>query len=98
MNPKSIDHIIESEIFVIGGGFAGCFAAIKCKQLGKDVVLVDKGYISRSGVSQFPGANISISFPGDDKDLQIRDTIERGEYLNHQEWVKIQHYETYDLA
>jgi len=73
-------------------------SAIKCKQLGKDVVLVDKGYISRSSTAQFPSGNISISFPEDDKDLQIRDTIERGEYLNDQQWVKIQMNETYDLA
>lgn len=98
MNSKSFNHVIQSEVLVIGGGFAGCFAAIKCKQLGKDVVLVDKGYVSRSGVSQFPGGNISISFPQDDKDLQIRDTIERGEYINDQEWVKIQIHETYDQA
>lgn len=98
MNSKSFDHVIQSEILVIGGGFAGCFAAIKCKRLGKDVVLVDKGYISRSATTQFPGGNISISFPEDDKDLQIRDSIERGEYINDQEWVKIQIDETYDLA
>jgi succinate dehydrogenase/fumarate reductase flavoprotein subunit len=98
MNTNSIDHVIQTEILIIGGGFAGCFAAIKCRQLGKDVVMVDKGYISRSCTAQFPSGNISVSFPEDDKDLQIRDTIERGEYLNDQEWVKIQMYETYDLA
>ena len=34
---------IKTDILIVGGGLAGCFAAIRAKQLGADVVLVDKG-------------------------------------------------------
>ena len=47
------ENIIETDILVIGGGMAGCFAAIKAKEQGADVTLVDKGYVSRSGSSPF---------------------------------------------
>ncbi len=95
---KTLDHVIESEILVIGGGFAGCFAAIKAEQLSKNVLLVDKGYISRSCQSMFPSGNISVFLPGHNKTLWMKEMIEGGEYLNDQEWVRIQIEETYPLV
>ncbi len=95
---KTLDHVIENEILVIGGGFAGCFAAIKAKQLGKNVLLVDKGYVSRSCQSMFPSGNISVCLPDHDKNVWLRELIEGGEYLNDQEWVKIQIEETCPLV
>jgi len=60
--------------------------------------LVDKGYISRKWRQSVSWREHQYKFSKDDKDLQIRDTIERGEYINDQEWVKIQIHETYELA
>ena len=45
------DKIIETDVLVIGGGLAGCFAAVRARELGADVTLVDKNYIGRSGCS-----------------------------------------------
>jgi succinate dehydrogenase/fumarate reductase flavoprotein subunit len=98
MNTKSLDHTITTEILIIGGGFAGCFAAIKAKQAGKDVLVVDKGYISRSCQSMYPSGNIGVCLPDHDKNLWMRELIEGGEYINDQEWVKIQVEETYPLV
>jgi succinate dehydrogenase/fumarate reductase flavoprotein subunit len=36
------ENVIETGILVIGGGMAGCFAAIKAREKGVDVTLVDK--------------------------------------------------------
>ena len=47
---------IETDVLVIGGGMAGCFAAIKAKDKGLDVTLVDKGYVSKSGQTPFAGS------------------------------------------
>ncbi|MBU2499400.1 MAG: FAD-dependent oxidoreductase, partial [Proteobacteria bacterium] len=45
---------ILSDILVVGGGAAGCFAAIKARENGVEkVVLVDKGYVGKSGCSKF---------------------------------------------
>lgn len=98
MNLKKMQYINESEILVIGGGLAGCLAAIKARQRGRKVMIVDKGYISRSCQSQFPSGNISVCLPENNKGLWMQETIEGGEYLNDQEWVKIQLEETYPLV
>ncbi len=96
MNPKAIDHVIETEVLVVGGGLAGCFAALKCNALGRKVVVAEKGYVSICQ-SRWPGANISVCLPGDDKDLWLKEFVVGGEYLNDQEWVKIQIEDAYPL-
>ena len=40
---------VESDVLVLGGGLAGCFAAISAARKGKKVVLVEKGATKRSG-------------------------------------------------
>jgi succinate dehydrogenase/fumarate reductase flavoprotein subunit len=47
------ETVLETDILVIGGGFAGVFAAVKAKEQGNDVILVDKGTVGRSGLSPF---------------------------------------------
>jgi succinate dehydrogenase/fumarate reductase flavoprotein subunit len=46
---KSLMDIIKTDILVIGGGIAGCFAAIHASEMGKGVVLLDKATIRRGG-------------------------------------------------
>jgi len=87
--------IVTSDILVIGGGLAGGWAAIKAKELGAEVVVVDKGQVGRSGSSVFAAGSISVCYPEDDHEVWFQEIIERGEYLNDQEWVKIQLNETY---
>lgn len=43
------EESVTSDILVLGGGLAGCFAAISAAQRGKKVVLVEKGATKRSG-------------------------------------------------
>ncbi len=40
---------IESDVLVLGGGLAGCYAAIAAARRGQRVVLVEKGATERSG-------------------------------------------------
>ena len=40
---------VESDVLVLGGGLAGCYAAIAAARRGKSVVLVEKGATERSG-------------------------------------------------
>ena len=49
-------EIIETDVLIIGGGIAGVFAAIKAKEQGVDVTLVDKGTVGKSGLSPWFGA------------------------------------------
>ncbi len=90
MSTKFTWEEIDTEVLVVGGGLAGSYAAIKAKEYGNDVLLVDKSYVGRSGASTFAAGTINIFFPEeDDWDAWFKEIIERGEYLNDQEWVDI---------
>ncbi len=43
------DEIIETDVLIIGGGIAGCVAAVKASEFGVDVTVLEKAAIRRSG-------------------------------------------------
>ncbi|MBI2865972.1 MAG: FAD-dependent oxidoreductase [Chloroflexi bacterium] len=43
------DRVISTDVLVLGGGLAGCMAAIRAREQGVRVTLVDKAAIRRSG-------------------------------------------------
>ena len=43
------EETVESDVLVLGGGLAGCFAAIAAARRGQKVVVVEKGATKRSG-------------------------------------------------
>ena len=48
-NETEIEETVSSDVLVLGGGMAGCYAAIAAARKGKSVVLVEKGATVRSG-------------------------------------------------
>jgi len=98
-----VENVVETDVLVIGGGMAGCFAAIKAKEQGVDVILVDKGYVSKSGQTPFAGA-FRVFNPewGHDLDAWMDQVNTMGEYVNNREWTEIVFKESYarrqDLA
>ncbi len=48
-NEFGIEETVETDVLVLGGGLAGCFAAIAAAEKGQKVVLVEKGATKRSG-------------------------------------------------
>ncbi len=42
-------EVVQSDVLVLGGGLAGCYAAIAAARRGEKVVLVEKGATERSG-------------------------------------------------
>ncbi len=82
-------EIHVTDVLVVGGGIAGCFAAIKAKEAGADVILVDKGYVGKSG--QTPHTNTFAAFNPEVHDIEkwmdVCNTT--GDYLNDRDWSRI---------
>lgn len=90
---------VTADILVIGGGIAGCFAAIKAKQTGVDVILVDKGYVGKSGQSAYATDFLAFSTDkGHDFDDWMQCINKSSEYVNNRYWTELtirKSYETY---
>lgn len=91
---------LETDVLVLGGGLAGCFAAITAKRAGAGrVMLADKSVPGKSGCSTFAAGVLAVFFPHKDNLEQwMTELVELGEFLNHQEWLQIVLESTYSLT
>jgi len=91
------ENMVETDILVVGGGIAGCFAAIKAREQGIDVILVDKGAVGRSGQTPF-ATDFLVFNPewGHDYDEWMDQVHRLGEYVNNKEWTEITFKESID--
>ena len=48
-NELDITETLSCDVLVLGGGLAGCYAAIAAARRGQSVILVEKGATARSG-------------------------------------------------
>jgi succinate dehydrogenase/fumarate reductase flavoprotein subunit len=85
-----LENHIATDVLVIGGGMAGCFAAIKARESGLDVTLVDKGYVSKSGQTPFAGS-YAVYNPdwGHDLEAWMKQVNTVGEYVNNRVWTEL---------
>jgi succinate dehydrogenase/fumarate reductase flavoprotein subunit len=88
---------LETDVLVIGAGWAGFFAAIKAKEAGANVIMVDKGFASRSGASSMNDGHVTVYNEewGASLDAWKRQHAELGEYMNNPEWTEISCLESY---
>ncbi len=92
----ALETEIVTDVLVIGGGYAGCFAAIKAKEQGVDVTLVDRGHIGKSGES--PWATNTVVFNpewGHDLAAWMNQVNFLSEYVNDPEWTEITFKDSY---
>lgn len=87
----ALQTIIDCDVLVIGGGIAGCFAAIKAREMGLDVLMVNKGYVGFSGST--PDALLGYMVCNPEWGIDIKACVEtinqKGEYVNDREWTEI---------
>jgi len=86
----------KTDVLVIGGGLAGCFAAVTAREAGAEVILADKNYCGKSGNSHF--ARDMMLFReewGDNFQDWLNQFISLGEYINDREWDEIIIRESY---
>lgn len=91
MNSTICEKRIKTNVLVVGGGMAGFFAAIKAKERGLDVTLIDKGFIGKTGSTHFQGGDILFFRPERGHKLEEWENLisEKGEYLSNRDWVEI---------
>ena len=88
---------IDTDVLVIGGGFAGCFAAIKAVEAGAKVIMAVKGRAGRSGLT--PWANSWFVFKdtqGVTREQYLEQFVLSGEHINNMDFVEILMAESYE--
>ena len=88
---------LHTDVLVVGGGYAGCFAAVKAVEAGADVVMAVKGRTGRSGLT--PWANSWFVFAdtrGVSREDYVRQFVLSGEYLANMQFVDALIDESYE--
>lgn len=79
---------IDTDVLVIGGGPAACWAAIHARAAGAEVVLVDKGYCGTSGATAPAGTGVWYVAPDPAARAQAKAGREAlGGYLADHYWM-----------
>ena len=80
--------IYTTDVLVIGGGLAGCWAAIAATRQGSRALVVDKGFVGGSGCSVFAGGVVLYLTPDDDPADFVREHCRESELLIDPTWVE----------
>ncbi len=76
------------DVLIIGGGPAGCWAALEAVASGARVVLVDKGYCGSSGATASAGTQIWYVRPDpDEREAAMASREAMGGYLSERSWM-----------
>ena len=90
MHDRPQTRVIESDVLVVGGGMAGCFAAIKARDAGASVVLADKGTCGKAGQTPFAGGMLVFNVAwGDDLEAWLHQIDVYGDHLNRRDWTEL---------
>ena len=91
MGIGSNERFITTDVLVIGAGMAGFFAAIKARERGSNVIIVDKSYAGKAGSTHFSEGDVVFFRP--ERGHKLEDWLKiigsNCEYLNNQEWNEI---------
>ena len=80
----------DTDVLVIGGGASGCMAAIEARDQGAEVVLANKGFLGRSGVTaSTQGGITAVIRPPDDQERFVQDMLKCGRGLNNTALVRL---------
>jgi len=91
-----VENVVKTDVLIIGGGMAGCFAAIKAREQGRKVILVDKGYVSKSGETPYAGDTMVFNPKwGHNLDDWLTQVSTVGEYVNNRHWNEVVFKDSY---
>ena len=84
--------VIETDVLVVGGGGAGCRAAIEAHDQGVDVAMIVKGRLGHSGCTFNVGTSAAVGPWGEEDDTTdsaMRDLLAHGGFLGNQDLAKV---------
>ncbi|MBT5047808.1 MAG: FAD-dependent oxidoreductase [Rhodospirillaceae bacterium] len=88
-----IDRTIETDVLIIGGGGGGLRAAVEAHEAGARVLVLSKGIVGKSGLTQTAVTGFQVAFgyadPRDNADVHYADTIRGGYGLADPELARI---------
>src|SRR6266403_1880425 len=84
-----LDERQMHDVVVLGGGGAGCAAAIEASQVTPNVLLVTKSSLRDSKTYQAQGGIQPASGKNDSPDKHCEDTLRTGQYANDPKLVRI---------
>lgn len=67
--------MLNADVLVVGGGFAGMWAAKKAREHVENVLVVDKGPRDWGGLGSMCGGDMIAMLPGDDLDAMLREIV-----------------------
>jgi succinate dehydrogenase/fumarate reductase flavoprotein subunit len=81
-------NVRKTDVLVIGGGGAGIKAAIVAAEKGKQVILLSKGPLAKTGITPVAGEGIEGAVnPGDSVAMHFSDTVTAGRGLADEDLV-----------
>lgn len=86
-------RVLKTQVVIVGGGAAGCYAALNLNNKGVKTIIVCKGLVGKSGASLFAGNLVLSGRLLDNTEEQARNTAEflikyHNQFLIDQEWAK----------
>ncbi len=75
MADLNIDAVFETDILIIGGGPSGLWAANRARELGAEVLLVDKGPKNWGGLAAMSGGDFDAVLPEENVDDFVQDMV-----------------------
>lgn len=96
LGKMSLENMVETDVLVVGGGQAGLFAAIKAREQGASVTLVDKGYAGKAGQTQCITTMDVFEPEIHDLHAWVWSAHAVNEYLDNPDWIEIVFRESRD--
>ncbi|MBI4321849.1 MAG: FAD-binding protein [Chloroflexi bacterium] len=77
-----VDEVVRCDVLIVGGGIAGCLAALEARKFGLSTIVVDKAKVGRGGVSpQMSGVLTYFDPEHDDPAKWREECLEAGQGL-----------------